>query len=70
MKIVASRELCRGHGQCEMFAPDYFQIDDDALVVVVKDEVAPEDVIAVEDAVGHCPEAAIRLERLQHGADR
>lgn len=68
MKIVASRDLCRGHGQCELFAPDYFQIDDDALVVVVKDEVAPEDLGSVQDAVTHCPEAALRLEQARDGA--
>jgi ferredoxin len=70
MRIVASRELCRGHGQCEMFAPEYFQIDDDALVVLVNDEVAPEDTAAVEDAVTHCPEAALRLEQARDEARR
>lgn len=70
MKIVASRERCRGHGQCELFAPGYFEIDDDALVVLLTEEVLPEDVAAVEDAVTHCPEAALRLERVRDGARR
>lgn len=63
MKITASRELCKGHGQCELFAPDYFEIDDEALVVVTKDEVDPADEVAVKEAVAHCPEAALRLEQ-------
>lgn len=63
MKIIVSRELCKGHGQCELFAPDYFEIDDQALVTVVRDDVAPADVAAVEDAVSHCPEAALRLQQ-------
>jgi ferredoxin len=63
VKITASRELCKGHGQCELFAPDYFEIDDEALVVLLKDEVAPGDEAAVEEAVSHCPEAALRLEQ-------
>ncbi len=63
MKIAADRGLCRGHGQCEMFAPDYFEIDDDALVVLVKEEVADGDLAAVEDAIHHCPELALRLEQ-------
>jgi ferredoxin len=62
VKIHASRELCKGHGQCEVFAPAYFEIDDDALVVVLEDEVAPGDEGAVKEAVEHCPEAALRLE--------
>jgi ferredoxin len=61
VKIEANRELCKGHGQCELFAPAYFEIDDDALVVVLKDEVDPADEGAVRDAVAHCPEVALRL---------
>jgi ferredoxin len=61
VKIEASREMCKGHGQCEVFAPDHFEVDDDALVVVLKDEVDPADEIAVKEAVAHCPESALRL---------
>ncbi len=61
MKIVADRDRCKGHGQCEVFAARYFEIDDDALVVVNREEVDPADAADVRDAVGHCPEAAIEL---------
>lgn len=61
MKIEASRELCKGHGQCEMFAPWYFEIDDDALVVLLAEQVGEGDLPKVKDAVSHCPEQALRL---------
>lgn len=61
MKIIVDRAACRGHGQCELFAGDYFEIDDEALVVLRKEEVEPGDLAAVKEAISHCPEAAIRL---------
>lgn len=63
MKIAASRELCKGHGQCELFAPRYFEIDDDALVVLKEDTVGPSQEDAVTEAITHCPESAIWLEQ-------
>lgn len=63
MKIVANRELCKGHGQCELFAPDVFEVDDDALVVLKTDTVADSAASAVREAITHCPETAIWLEQ-------
>jgi ferredoxin len=63
MRIVASRELCKGHGQCELFAPDVFEVDDDALVVLKSDTVTGSAANAVREAVSHCPESAIRAEQ-------
>jgi ferredoxin len=59
MRIVASRELCKGHGQCELFAPDVFEVDDDALVVLKSDTVTGSGEKAVHEAISHCPESAI-----------
>lgn len=63
MKIAVDRQLCKGHGQCELFAPDVFEVDDDALVVLKTDTVA--DAHAVREAISHCPEAAIWIEQDQ-----
>jgi ferredoxin len=62
VRIVAHRELCKGHGQCELFAPDVFEVDDDALVVLKTDTVTGSAEQDVREAISHCPEAAI-LER-------
>jgi len=61
VKISANRDLCKGHGQCELFASEYFEIDDDALVVVLKEDADEADLLDVKDAVAHCPEAALIL---------
>jgi ferredoxin len=63
MKIVASRERCKGHGQCELFAPDVFEVDDDALVVLKAGTVTGSTVGAVREAISHCPESAIWAEQ-------
>lgn len=62
MRIVASRELCKGHGQCELFAPNVFEVDDEALVVLKTDTVTGIAATAVHEAISHCPESAIRAE--------
>jgi ferredoxin len=62
MRIAANRELCKGHGQCELFAPDVFEVDDDALVVLKTDTVLGSAERDVREAISHCPESAI-LER-------
>ena len=59
MKIAVSRELCKGHGQCELFAPDVFEVDDEALVVLKADTVSGTAEKDVREAISHCPEAAI-----------
>jgi ferredoxin len=61
VKIAASRELCKGHGQCELFAPDVFEVDDDALVTLKVTEIGPDQEKAVEEAISHCPESALKL---------
>jgi ferredoxin len=63
MRIVASRELCKGHGQCELFAPDVFEVDDDALVFVKTPAVTGSAEETVREAISHCPESAIWAEQ-------
>jgi ferredoxin len=63
VKIATNREVCRGHGQCELFAPGVFTVDDDALVVLRADEIDAADEGAVNEAILHCPESAIWVER-------
>ena len=52
---------CRGHGQCELIAPEVFQLGDDERGHVVVAEVAPGLAATVGDAVLMCPEAAIDI---------
>lgn len=61
MRITADSTRCVGAGQCVLSAPDVFDQDDDALVVLV--DVAPgaDDLELVRDAVDRCPSQAITL---------
>lgn len=60
-RIVVNWDLCETNEVCCGIAPGYFQIGDDDLMQVVREDVAPEDVEAVERAVRRCPKAAISL---------
>ncbi len=59
MRVRADRELCVGSGQCELLAPEVFEVDDDGAVRVLQD--LPDDADAVWEAVQQCPSGAILL---------
>ena len=61
MKFEVDKEACIGCGACTSIAPDVFEIGDDGLAEVVKDNIGEEkeDVI---DASESCPTEAIEVE--------
>ncbi|MGY1734052.1 ferredoxin [Geodermatophilus sp. SYSU D01045] len=59
MRVTADRELCVGSGQCELLAPDAFEVDDDGAVRVLQE--TPDDGDAARDAVQQCPTGALSL---------
>lgn len=62
LKVAVERDRCIGAGMCVMLAPAVFDQDEDDAVVVLLDESPPETQRpAVEQAVGRCPAAVIRL---------
>ena len=62
MKIAADLDRCEGHGLCVDTAPEVYDLDDDA-VVVVRHEVVPTDLErSAEDGARVCPVAALRVE--------
>ena len=63
MRVTADREVCVGYGQCELLAPEVFEVDDDGAVRVLQD--LPDDVDAVREAVQQCPSGAIALDGRQ-----
>jgi ferredoxin len=52
---------CRGHGQCELIAPQVFELGADDRGHVIADLVPAEQADAVRDAVLMCPEGAIEI---------
>ncbi len=61
MKAKVNKDVCIGCGACTSIAPDVFEIGDDGLAEVVKDNIEEEkeDVI---DASESCPTEAIEVE--------
>ncbi|MGY1737525.1 ferredoxin [Geodermatophilus sp. SYSU D00684] len=59
MRVTADRELCVGSGQCELLAPDAFEVDDDGAVRVLQE--IPDDADAARDAVQQCPTGALSI---------
>ncbi|TDC68531.1 ferredoxin [Actinomadura sp. GC306] len=60
LKVDAA--ACQGYASCVIAADDYFDIDDDGLVVLLSVEVPEADRERVERAAHSCPAAALRLE--------
>ncbi|OEV08498.1 ferredoxin [Streptomyces nanshensis] len=61
MRITADRERCVGSGLCAERIPEVFDQDDDALVLLCADEVSPELLPDVREAVERCPTEALAL---------
>ncbi|SDC03475.1 ferredoxin [Geodermatophilus telluris] len=59
MRVGADRERCVGSGQCELLAPDVFEVGDDGAVRLLQED--PADDGAVRDAVQQCPTGALSL---------
>jgi ferredoxin len=62
VKALGNRESCRGYGNCLIAAPKVFDVDDDGLVIVLKDDVSAEELSAVERAAYDCPTNSITIE--------
>jgi|TARA_R100000365_G_C2747758_1_gene78010 3-phenylpropionate/trans-cinnamate dioxygenase ferredoxin reductase subunit len=60
--LKADLSLCQGYANCVMAAGDYFDIDDDGKVVLLKIDVPDSDRIRVEEAARSCPVSALVVE--------
>ena len=64
MKIAADPDRCEGHGLCADTAPEVYDLDDDA-VVVLRHEVVPAALERRAEAGARvCPVAALRVEQM------
>lgn len=63
MKMILDYELCEGHGECVVAAPEIFDLDDDGeKAVLLQEEPGEELREPATEAVKICPIAALRLE--------
>ena len=61
MRLVADRERCEGHGMCADVAPEVYDLDADAIVVLLHDEVPTALERKAEAGARVCPVAALRI---------
>jgi ferredoxin len=61
VRITADRGRCEGHGLCEEAAPDVYQLDDEAVVVVQHEQVPAALERKAEAGARVCPVAALRV---------
>ena len=62
MRIVLDPDKCIGSGNCEMLAPDVFEIRDDMVCRVLVPEPGPDLAEDAEMGVESCPTRALRIE--------
>lgn len=63
MSVVrANLHACQGYANCVVGATDYFDLDDDGIVVVLRTEVPQEDRARVIEAARSCPVSALVVE--------
>jgi len=60
--VSADLTACQGYANCVVAAEDYFDIDDDGVVIVLRAEMPESDRTRVEEAVRSCPVSALRVE--------
>lgn len=62
MKVVVDFTKCTGLGICESLAPDFFEVNDEGDLVLLKEDITDEELQAVEEAVSGCPTEALLLQ--------
>jgi ferredoxin len=60
--IKADLDTCQGYANCVAAADDYFDIDDDGVVVLLKAGVPESERARVEEAARACPVSALRVD--------
>ena len=61
MRVQADLDRCIGSGNCELLAPDVFEVGEDGVVQVLRPQPGQADEDAVRDAVAQCPTGALAL---------
>lgn len=60
--LKAQLTVCQGYGNCVGSAPEVFDIDDDGVVVILKESISEEERPRIEEAVRSCPVNALTIE--------
>ena len=60
-RLHADYPSCQGYGNCVTGAGDTFDVDDDGIVILLRDTFPEQDRSRIEDAVGSCPVNALSI---------
>jgi ferredoxin len=63
MKVCVDFDKCTGLGICESLAPDFFEVNDEGSLVLLREDISDDELQAVEEAVEGCPTEALSIER-------
>ncbi|MFI5588488.1 ferredoxin [Amycolatopsis sp. NPDC051758] len=61
MRIEADLDKCIGAGMCESLSPDFFEVGDEGLVVLLEEQPGEDRRQEVGSAVSSCPVLALKL---------
>jgi ferredoxin len=60
--LKADFGACQGYANCVDAAPDVYDIDDDGVVVLLKDSFTDDERTRIEEAARGCPVSALTIE--------
>jgi ferredoxin len=63
MKVTVDFGKCTGLGICESAAPEFFEVNDEGVLELLKEDITDHELQSVEEAVAGCPTEALRIER-------
>lgn len=63
MKVFVDFAKCTGLGICESVSPEFFEVNDDGKLELLKDDISDDELQSVEEAVSGCPTEALRIEK-------
>lgn len=62
LRIHVDRDLCCGSGRCWSAAPDFFDLDDEGIVIPLRDHAGDPERERLNRAAAECPTGTIQLE--------
>jgi ferredoxin len=60
--LRADHGACQGYANCVASAPDTYDIDDDGVVVLLREHISEEERPHIEEAARSCPVSALTVE--------
>ncbi|MDP9183281.1 MAG: ferredoxin [Actinomycetota bacterium] len=61
MQVLCDVEKCTGLGLCESIAPDFFEVQDDGTLVMLRETFDESERTALNEAIRSCPTEALSL---------